>query len=96
MKKIIITAAMIGLGIGCAGMAQAGSPAHAGIGMAKARAIALKVAPGTIKDAEYEKENGGWRYSFDIAQGSRIHEVGVDAFTGKIVENDFEKPGARD
>ena len=58
--------------------------------MAQARAIALKAAPGTVKDAEYEKEGGAWRYSFDIRQGARIHEIGVNANTGAIVENKFE------
>jgi len=65
------------------------------LSMALARAIALKRAPGRIKDAEYEFENGGWRYSFDIAQGNRIHEIGVDAMTGRIVEDGFEAPGAK-
>ena len=58
--------------------------------MAQARAIALKAAPGKVVDAEYEKEAGSWRYSFDIRQGKRIHEIGVNANTGKIVENKFE------
>ena len=58
--------------------------------MAQARTIALKIAPGKIQDAEYEKEGGGWRYSFDIRQGKRIHEIGVNANTGRIVENKFE------
>lgn len=66
------------------------------IGMAKAKAIALKVAPGNIIESDYERENGGWRYSFDIRQKKRIHEIGVDAFTGKIVENSYEKPGGKD
>lgn len=73
--------------------------AHAGpakIGMARAKAIALRAAPGTVVESDYEKENGGWRYSFDIRQGKRIHEIGVDAFTGKIVEDSYEKPGAKD
>jgi len=60
--------------------------------MAQARSIALKAAPGHVADAEYEKEKGAWRYSFDIRQGKRIHEIGVDANTGKIVENSFEDP----
>lgn len=66
------------------------------LSMAAARVIALKIAPGRIKDAEYEFEKGGWRYSFDIAQGKKIHEIGVDAMTGKIVEDTFEAPGAKD
>ncbi|MBW8753176.1 MAG: PepSY domain-containing protein [Sphingomonadales bacterium] len=64
--------------------------------MAQARAIALRRAPGKIKDAEYEREGGGWRYSFDIVQGNRIHEIGVDAATGRIVEDAFEPLGSKD
>ena len=63
---------------------QAGPPAK--LTKAQAQAIALKTAPGTVAEAEYEKEDGGWRYSFDIRQGKRIHEIGVDANTGKIIE----------
>lgn len=66
------------------------------ISMTQARTIALKAAPGRVQDAEYEKEGGGWRYSFDIRQGKRIHEIGVDANTGRIVEDAYEKPGDKD
>lgn len=71
---------------------QAGPPAK--LTMAEAQEIALQAAPGPIVDSEYEKENGVWRYSFDIRQGGRIHEIGVDANTGKIVEDSYE--GAKD
>jgi uncharacterized membrane protein YkoI len=60
------------------------------ITMTQARAIALRAAPGKVRKAEYEQEGGGWRYSFDIIQGRRIHEIGVDAGTGRIVESKFE------
>ncbi|MDE1888226.1 MAG: PepSY domain-containing protein, partial [Gammaproteobacteria bacterium] len=45
--------------------------------------------PGKILKEELEKEKGGsgLRYSFDIRRGKLIHEVGVDAKTGKILEN---------
>lgn len=66
------------------------------LSMAQAKAIALKHASGTIKDAEYELEDGVWRYSFDIVDGKRIHEIGIDAMTGKVVEDAFEEPGAKD
>jgi uncharacterized membrane protein YkoI len=66
------------------------------LSMASARTIALKRAPGRIKDAEYEYEKGGWRYSFDIVQGKRIHEIGVDAMNGQIVEDIFEAAGDKD
>lgn len=57
---------------------------------AQARAIALQLANGEIAESEYEKENGAWRWSFDIRENGRIHEVGVDATTGSIVEDSWE------
>lgn len=68
----------------------------AGITMAQARAIALQAAPGQVEKAEREREGGGLRYSFDIRQGQRIHEIGVDVATGKIVEDKYESANARD
>ena len=59
----------------------------------QARAIALKAHPGAITDQELEKEGGGsgLRYSFDIkAKGKKTFEVGVDAMTGKVLENKAE------
>lgn len=58
--------------------------------MKHARAIALKLAPGRIKSSEYEKEGGIWRYSFDIQQKGHIQEIGINAMTGKVVENSNE------
>lgn len=61
--------------------------------MAQARVIALRAHPGTLTDAELEREAGGsgLRYSFDIKTGSRTYEVGVDAVTGKVLENKREE-----
>jgi len=59
----------------------------------EARAIALKAHPGKVTDEELEKEDGGsgLRYSFDIKHGkAKIQEVGVDAITGKVLENAAE------
>jgi uncharacterized membrane protein YkoI len=42
---------------------------------------------------EKEKGGSGLRYSFDIKNGSVVHEVGVDAKTGKILENSVERGG---
>ena len=55
----------------------------------EARAIALKAHPGKITDEELEKEQGGsgLRYSFDIRRDKVTQEVGVDAQTGKVLEN---------
>jgi uncharacterized membrane protein YkoI len=66
------------------------------INLKKAREIALKAFPGKITDVELEKEKGGGglRYSFDIKNGesSKTQEVGVDAVTGKLLENATEGP----
>jgi len=56
----------------------------------EARSIALKARPGTITDEELEKEKGGLRYSFDVKSGSVTYEIGVDAETGKVLENSKE------
>jgi len=66
--------------------------AHARLSLGRARAAALKVRPGALVDQELEKEAGGsgLRYSFDILSGGKIYEVGVDAKTGRILEDDVE------
>ncbi len=68
---------------------------EAKIGLDEARAIALKQFPGEIASEELEKERGGsgLRYSFDIKKGSAVHEIGVDAKTGRILENSVEHAG---
>jgi len=59
---------------------------QAKITLEAAEKIALKTSPGKSKDEELELENGGsgLRYSFDILYQGKIHEVGVDAKTGKV------------
>ena len=67
---------------------------QAKISITEARAIALKAHPGKITDEELETEKGGTglRYSFDIKRGAVTQEVGVDAQTGKVLENKKEGP----
>ena len=62
------------------------------ITMASASAIAVKARPGKITDRELERERGGsgLRYSFDVQSNGVVWEVGVDAVTGKVLENDRE------
>ncbi|MHB8474062.1 MAG: PepSY domain-containing protein [Gammaproteobacteria bacterium] len=64
------------------------------ITITEARAIALKAFPGKIADEELEREKGGsgLRYSFDIKHGKVTQEVGVDAISGKVLENAKEGP----
>lgn len=59
------------------------------VSITEARAIALKAHPGTITDEELEREGGGTglRYSFDVKSGGATQEVGVDARTGRVLEN---------
>ena len=67
---------------------------NAKVTIEQARAIALKARPGKITDQELEREAGGsgLRYSFDIKSAGKSFEVGVDAVTGKILENGSESP----
>jgi uncharacterized membrane protein YkoI len=62
------------------------------ISMEQATAIALNARPGQITDKELENEGGGsgLRYSFDVKSGGVTYEVGVDAQTGKVLENNRE------
>jgi hypothetical protein len=59
------------------------------VSIEQARSIAVKARPGAIISEELEKEKGGsgLRYSFGIKSGKVLYEVGVDAETGKVLEN---------
>jgi peptidase YpeB-like protein len=65
---------------------------EAKISEAKAREIALKQAPGTVKSSELEKEKGTLVWSFDIAneKGGGVTEVLVSAIDGHVVETKAE------
>lgn len=98
-RLLVVTLAAASLTAGAAQAATAAPPlkGHEFSGQAKitldqARAIALKVRPGTIADQELEKEGGGsgLRYSFDVRSAGTEFEVGVDAITGKVLENGSE------
>lgn len=95
-KSIIATLSLSLLLAGAAVSAQAAAPskltAQAKVSMSHARQIALKAYPGKIVKEELEKESGGsgLRYSFDIKSAKATHEIGVDAKTGKVLENSVE------
>ena len=66
---------------------------HASIAVAQARSTVMRLIPnGTIVAQELEREDGGsgWRYSFDIKTAHGTREVGIDAKTGKVLENSIE------
>jgi len=88
------TAALIATGAQAATKPMAGSELMpmAKVSLATARATALHARPGRITDQELEKEGGGTglRYSFDVMSHGKTYEVGVDARTGKVLENKAE------
>lgn len=67
---------------------------EARVNLQAARATALGAYPGTIVAEELEKERGGsgLRYSFDVRHGAAVHEIGVDARTGAVLENSVDGP----
>jgi uncharacterized membrane protein YkoI len=69
---------------------QAELQKQAKVTMAQAKKTALDKEPGTIKEAELEKEKGKLIYSFDINVKGAIHEVNVDAVTGALISDEVE------
>ena len=101
MKKIIMTivctatfTAFIVAGISAHAFTGQKYSKDAKISLTTARHIALRVFPGKIvsEELEHEKGGSGLRYSFDIRGKGGTHEVGVDAVTGKVLENSVEGP----
>jgi uncharacterized membrane protein YkoI len=97
MRNVFVAAVSMSLLLAAAAVAaQAASPAkleaQATVTMTNARVIALKAYPGKIIKEELEQEKGGsgLRYSFDIKSAKSTHEIGVDAKTGKLLENSVE------
>lgn len=99
MLKFVVAAAAVLAGTAVVAAAPrhfAGSELlpQAKITLAQARQTAVRAHPGVITDQELEKERGGTglRYSFDIKNHGKTFEVGIDARTGKVLENDAEGP----
>lgn len=95
MKKltcIIATSALAFIAFGASATSPAELAKQAKVQMPQAREIALKAYPGKIVKEELEQEKGGsgLRYSFDISNDKVTHEVGIDAKTGKVLENSVE------
>ena len=99
--KTFTTVLLISASLAAGGVATAKPAAHyhgyrlassAHVTIDQARQTALAAHPGVVTDQELEKEAGGsgLRYSFDIKDGGKTYEVGVDAQTGKVLENAAE------
>jgi uncharacterized membrane protein YkoI len=103
-RKFLVTAALavvVGLATGVApsvATAKASVAHKAKISLSQARAIALKAYPGKIMKEKLEHEHGGsgLRYSFDMRRGKHWREVGVDAMTGRVLENSREGANPKD
>jgi len=89
---IVAAASLAALTFAAAATSSAALAKQAKVSMAQARVIAMKTQQGKIVKEELEKESGGsgLRYSFDISNGKVTHEVGVDAKTGKVLENSID------
>ena len=93
-RQLAYASAFLAVSLPCAAFAYSGENlAHqAKVTMVQATTIALKARPGTVTERELEREGGGsgLRYSFDIKSNAVVYEVGVDAKTGKVLENSTE------
>ncbi len=95
--KIFLAIAVLAASLGAEALASTPLPLKGAnllpqtkISLADARHAALAKEHGTITDQELEKENGRLRYSFDVKVGEVTHEVGIDAVTGKVVEDSID------
>ena len=74
-------------------LVQAGmKPPENRVPIAAARKVATAAFAGKIQGEELEFEGGRWIYSFDLksVKDSRVHEVHVDAITGKFLNKHTE------
>lgn len=97
-QSIAILVGLIVSAVPVLAVAKTGEVQKAKVSMNEARAIALKAYPGKIMKEELEHEGGGsgLRYSFDMRQGKQWREVGVDAITGRVLENTHEGANPKD
>lgn len=90
----MLTGSALGILLGCMQPALAGDHVapKAKLTLQQAQKLAIKAFPGKIVKQELEQEKGGsgLRYSFDIDNGKIVHEVGIDAVSGALLENSVE------
>ncbi len=75
--------------LGCTAIPSFAAPKPV-ISLAQAQKTAQEKESGTVKSHELEQEKGRWIYSLDILRDGKVHEVNVDANTGKVVEDQVE------
>ena len=97
VAAVVISSAMAAASAAPAFAADGHRAPHPKFTMSQARAIATKAFPSAkIMQAELEHERGGsgLRYSFVVKRGAKAYEVGIDAQSGAILENQVEGPNA--
>lgn len=95
MKKSYKIAGITGVALILAGATYAqakGQPPKDVISIEIARKTATDATPGQVQKEQLEREDGLWVYSFDMksASDSKVHEVHVDAHSGKLVTTKAE------
>ena len=100
LKTIICSISAVAL-LAATGCETKHLESEAKISRADAERIALEKAPGgTVKEGEFEKEDGKLVWSFDISRAGTkdITEVQVDAKSGAVVavENESEEDEANE
>jgi uncharacterized membrane protein YkoI len=88
MVKSVANAALVAV-IALAPTLASAAPKTA-LTMPQAQKIALAAEHGSVQSHDLEKEKGRWIFSFNIARSGQVHEVNVDANSGKIVEDSVE------
>lgn len=97
--KILLLAFILSAGLALPAAAATPPPllgsqylSHAKVSPLRAQLAATAIVHGTIVSRELEREKGGsgLRYSFDIRVGKVVHEVGIDAVTGRVLENSID------
>ncbi len=94
LAALVLTASMTSAALATDHYTGMNLASHAKVTISQARAIALKALPGArivAEELEQEKGGSGYRFSFDMIVKNVKHEVGVDAVTGKVLENGLEQ-----
>ena len=88
IRFVVPCVVVLGFAMNLVGLPQDSKAAK--VSMADARTAALASSNGKIKSEELEKEHGKQIYSFDIQMPDGLHEVNVDAVTGKLIDDKVE------
>ena len=88
LSRVATVITFLALAFSVSAQSKVAKPAK--VSMAEARKTALASANGKIKSEELEKEKGKQIYSFDIEMPDGLHEVNVDAATGKLIDDKVE------